>query len=318
MTDNEKNKPTHSLRCSYVYERHSKAAQVQYHREPADRQYQLAGRALGLGWSKSQIKIIDEGLAHLGSQTSDHLSFAMMTTKVALGHVSLILSTEVSSVARNPALRGTDDYRLLDLFSIAYIHTLIADEDGRYHLGFLNDRLFGPSDLAWVPLPKSFLPLTVKFFLRDSLDHPHLYLPPSGLLQSNLYRAYLALVLPEESRSLIHAAWTDLDMNNCQHFCSYDARSISATLGSLSHLLHARKVVDSLLRKIDASDEVPIPSKKERDRATPTHPLARSGKIAPATDPMGGTRPRHPKNDHRHTGPVDRQSGLSKNSGGQP
>jgi hypothetical protein len=78
-------------------------------------------------------------------------------------------------------------------------------------------------------------------------------------------------------------------------------------------------VVDSLLRKIDSSEQVPlIPSKEERERATPTRPLARSGKIAPGTDPLGGARPQHPKNDHRPTVQVDQQSGLPKNSGGQP
>jgi len=58
--------------------------------------------------------------------------------------------------------------------------------------------------------------------------------------------------------------------------------STSATIGSLSHLLHARNVVDSLLRKIDSSEQVPlIPSKEEIERATPTRPLARSGKKPP-------------------------------------
>lgn len=98
-----------------------------------------------------------------------------------------------------------------------------------------------------------------------------------------------------------------------------DRPSASATLGSLFHLLHARKVVDSLLRKIDSSEQVPlVPYKEERERATPTYSLARSGKTAPGTDPLEGARPQHPKNDHRHTGQVDQQGGLSKNSGGQP
>lgn len=98
-----------------------------------------------------------------------------------------------------------------------------------------------------------------------------------------------------------------------------DRPSASATLGSLCHLLHARKVVDSLLRKIDSSEQVPlILSKEERERATPTRPLARSGKTAPGTDPLGEARPQHSENDHRHTGQVDQQGGLSKNSGGQP
>ena len=59
----------------------------------------------------------------------------MMTSEVALGRVGLILSMEVSRVARN----NTDWYRLLDLCSVT--DTLIGDEDGLYHPGLFNDRL---------------------------------------------------------------------------------------------------------------------------------------------------------------------------------
>jgi DNA invertase Pin-like site-specific DNA recombinase len=135
MSANEKIKPTHLQRCTYVYVRQSTAAQVQYNRESTDRQYKLADRALRLGWSKSQIKIIDEDLARSGSGTSERHGFAMMTTEVALGHVGLILSIEVSRVARNNA----DWYRLLDLCGVT--DTLIGDEDGLYHPGLFNDRL---------------------------------------------------------------------------------------------------------------------------------------------------------------------------------
>jgi DNA invertase Pin-like site-specific DNA recombinase/uncharacterized protein YndB with AHSA1/START domain len=135
MSANEKIKPTHLQRCTYVYVRQSTAAQVQFNRESTDRQYKLTERALRLGWPQSQIKIIDEDLARSGSGTSERHGFAMMTTEVALGHVGLILSIEVSRVARNNA----DWYRLLDLCGVT--DTLIGDEDGLYHPGLFNDRL---------------------------------------------------------------------------------------------------------------------------------------------------------------------------------
>jgi len=135
MSANEKIKPTHLQRCAYVYVRQSTAAQVQYNRESTDRQYKLTERALHLGWPKSQVKTIDEDLAHSGSGISDRRGFTTMTTEVALGHVGLILSIEVSRVARNNA----DWYRLLDLCGVT--DTLIGDEDGLYHPGLFNDRL---------------------------------------------------------------------------------------------------------------------------------------------------------------------------------
>lgn len=135
MSTSERIKATHLQRCAYVYVRQSTASQVQHNRESTDRQYKLGDRALRLGWLKEQVKTIDEDLARSGSSTSDRSGFTRMTTEVALGHVGLILSIEVSRVARNNA----DWYRLLDLCGVT--DTLIGDEDGLYHPGLFNDRL---------------------------------------------------------------------------------------------------------------------------------------------------------------------------------
>lgn len=135
MSASEKIKATHLQRCAYIYVRQSTAAQVQHNRESTDRQYKLAEHARRVGWSEEQVKIIDEDLARSGSDALDRGGFAMMTTEVALGHVGLILSIEVSRVARN----NTDWYRLLDLCGVT--DTLIGDEDGIYHPGLFNDRL---------------------------------------------------------------------------------------------------------------------------------------------------------------------------------
>jgi DNA invertase Pin-like site-specific DNA recombinase len=135
MSASERIKATHLQRCAYVYVRQSTASQVQHNRESTDRQYKLSDRALRLGWPKEQVKTIDEDLARSGSSTSDRSGFTRMTTEVALGHVGLILSIEVSRVARNNA----DWYRLLDLCGVT--DTLIGDEDGLYHPGLFNDRL---------------------------------------------------------------------------------------------------------------------------------------------------------------------------------
>lgn len=120
MNANEKIKPSHMQRIAYIYIRQSTAAQVQSNRESTDRQYKLKDRAINLGWSPSQIKTIDEDLACSGSGTSDRPGFVTMTSEVALGLVGLILSIEVSRVARNNA----DWYRLLDLCSVT--NTLIV------------------------------------------------------------------------------------------------------------------------------------------------------------------------------------------------
>ena len=135
MSSESKIKPTHLSRCVYVYVRQSSPGQVEHNRESTDRQYKLVGRALGLGWSQPQVKVVDEDTAQSAQTRAGRSGFAAMVTEVALGHVGLILSIEVSRVARNNA----DWYQLLDLCSVA--DTLIGDEDGLYHPGLFNDRL---------------------------------------------------------------------------------------------------------------------------------------------------------------------------------
>ena len=109
----------------------------------------------------------------------------------------------------------------------------------------------------------------------------------------------LTLVLPDGSRSLIPAAWTDLEGNDPL----LDDRH-SPLLGSLAHLLHARKVIDALLRKVDASEATTIPLQEETRRATATVPLVRSGK-----EHLGGPRPRDTKKGHRSFVQIDGKSG---------
>ena len=135
MSSSEKIKSTHLQRSAYVYVRQSTATQVQHNRESTRRQYKLVDRATHLGWPKERIKVIDEDLARSGSGTAERDGFTRMTADVALGQVGLILSIEVSRVARNNA----DWYRLLDLCGVT--DTLIGDEDGLYHAGLFNDRL---------------------------------------------------------------------------------------------------------------------------------------------------------------------------------
>jgi DNA invertase Pin-like site-specific DNA recombinase len=135
MSDNSKVQPTHLQRWALVYIRQSTAAQVAVNRESTDRQYHLRERALQLGWPSERIKIIDEDLAHSGSGLVLRQGFTHLTSEVALGRAGLILSLEVSRVARNNA----DWYRLLDLCGVT--DTLIGDEEGLYHPGLFNDRL---------------------------------------------------------------------------------------------------------------------------------------------------------------------------------
>jgi DNA invertase Pin-like site-specific DNA recombinase len=135
MSEISKITTEHLRRCAVVYVRQSSSTQVENNRESTARQYQLAERAVDLGWSREQVKVFDEDLGISGSGLTDRAGFARMTAEVALGQVGLVLGLEVSRLARNNA----DWYRLLDLCGVT--NTLIGDGDGIYHPGLFNDRL---------------------------------------------------------------------------------------------------------------------------------------------------------------------------------
>lgn len=125
----------HLQRFAYIYVRQSTTTQVEHNRESTDRQYKLFDRASNLGWPKEQIRIVDKDLAKSANGMAQRSGFDKMFTDVASNNVGLILSIEVSRLARN----NSDWYRLLDLCGIT--NTLIGDEDGLYHPGLYNDRL---------------------------------------------------------------------------------------------------------------------------------------------------------------------------------
>src|ERR1022692_2958379 len=99
------------------------------------RQYDLSGRARALGWAGNQIVVIDDDLGRSGSSTTGRRGFAELVADVGLGKAGIILSLEVSRLARN----NTDWYQLLDLCALP--DPLIADADGISHPAAVNDRL---------------------------------------------------------------------------------------------------------------------------------------------------------------------------------
>jgi DNA invertase Pin-like site-specific DNA recombinase len=127
--------PGHLGRDAYIYVRQSTLTQVREHTESLERQYELADRAMNLGWQPRQVVIIDEDLGRSGAEATAREGFKGLVADVGLGKVGIIFGIEVSRLARNNA----DWYQLLDL--CAMTDTLIADGDGLYHPADFNDRL---------------------------------------------------------------------------------------------------------------------------------------------------------------------------------
>lgn len=126
---------SHLRRSAMVYVRQSTLAQVEHNRESTARQYDLAGRAVALGWPRSAVRVIDDDLGVSGASAAGRSGFAELVAQVGLGQVGIVVSLECSRLARNNA----DWYRLLDLAGMT--DTLIADADGVYHPAMFNDRL---------------------------------------------------------------------------------------------------------------------------------------------------------------------------------
>src|SRR2546425_2112969 len=128
--------PSHLARKAAIYIRQSSPGQVLHNRESQRLQYGLVDRAVTMGWPGSQVIMIDEDLGVSGRGGGiTRIGFDRLVAEVGLGQIGIVVSIEVSRVARN----NRDWYHLLDL--CAMVDTLIADADGVYHPGTFNDRL---------------------------------------------------------------------------------------------------------------------------------------------------------------------------------
>src|SRR4029453_17981367 len=76
---------------------------------------------------------------------------------------------------------------------------------------------------------------------------------------------HLTLMLPDGTRSLVPAAWTDLHASRQSSLGA--ARTQPTSLASYSQLLHARTVVDALRRRLEAADTAQPPTPQESNRA---------------------------------------------------
>jgi len=125
----------HLARKAYVYVRQSTMAQVEHNVESRERQYELAERAVALGWPAGEVVVVDEDQGRSGKSADGRNGFQGLVAEVGLGGVGIVVGIEVSRLARGNA----DWYQLLDLCALT--DTLIADSDGIYHPGLHNDRL---------------------------------------------------------------------------------------------------------------------------------------------------------------------------------
>jgi DNA invertase Pin-like site-specific DNA recombinase len=127
--------PRHLARKAIIYIRQSSPQQVLSNQESLRLQYALEQRAVSLGWRPEDVVVIDSDLGLTATSAQHREGFKELLAQVTLGEVGIILSFDVTRLARN----CSDWYPLLDL--CGYKQCLIADRDGIYDPGSANGRL---------------------------------------------------------------------------------------------------------------------------------------------------------------------------------
>jgi len=128
-------KPSHLERKAVVYVRQSTPHQVVSNQESLRLQYALRQRARELGWRDIDIDVIDADLGLSAASAAKRDGFKELVGRVGLSEIGLILSIDVTRLARN----CSDWYPLLDICGLR--GCLIADRDGVYDPGSANGRL---------------------------------------------------------------------------------------------------------------------------------------------------------------------------------
>ena len=125
----------HLGRKAVIYVRQSTPQQVLSNQESLRLQYALRQRARDLGWLEADVEVIDSDLGRSGATALQRQGFKDLIARVTLGEVGIILSYEVTRLARN----CSDWYPLLDL--CGYRQCLIGDRDGVYDPNSADGRL---------------------------------------------------------------------------------------------------------------------------------------------------------------------------------
>lgn len=127
--------PHHLARKAIIYVRQSTPHQALSHQESLRLQYALEQRAVSLGWRPEDVRVVDADIGVSAASAAQRAGFQEVVAQVTLDQVGLILSYDVTRLARN----CSDWYPLLDV--CGYRRCLIADRDGIYDPGSANGRL---------------------------------------------------------------------------------------------------------------------------------------------------------------------------------
>lgn len=93
--------PRHLARKAMVYIRQSSPQQLLSNQESLRLQYALRERAVSLGWRPEDVQIIETDLGLTATSAQHRAGFKELIAQVTLGEVGIILSYDVTRLARN-------------------------------------------------------------------------------------------------------------------------------------------------------------------------------------------------------------------------
>lgn len=125
----------HRAKRAYIYVRQSSVNQVRHHQESTELQYRLVDRAVGLGWPRERVHVIDDDLGKSGAANTERHGFQKLIAEIGLGKAGLVVSLDASRLARN----NRDWHQLLELCSLFGV--ILADGERLYDPGAYHDRL---------------------------------------------------------------------------------------------------------------------------------------------------------------------------------
>src|SRR6266851_2730194 len=146
----QKVRPEHLDRAAVVYVRQSSRQQVLEHTESTRLQYALAGRAVALGWARSQVTVIDDDLGVSAATPDSRKGFARLVAEVTMGRVGVVLGIEMSRLART----GRDWHQLLELCCLSGV--LYPRSTGEFQAWFRTDEDC-LDYLEWLRWPGGFI-----------------------------------------------------------------------------------------------------------------------------------------------------------------
>jgi DNA invertase Pin-like site-specific DNA recombinase len=128
-------KPHHLQRTSFVYLRQSSPGQVRNNREGRLRQQAMVDHVATLGWTQSQIVLLDGDTGQSGSSQHGRTDFQTLTEAIATGTAGLVAARELSRLVRD----NQDWSQLVRL--CRFQDVLLADEHRLYNPADPQDRM---------------------------------------------------------------------------------------------------------------------------------------------------------------------------------